>query len=54
MTGGVVAHNPLLATLAGEAFGVPVIVPPAAQFIGAFGAALLACELAALPAQGAT
>jgi predicted CoA-substrate-specific enzyme activase len=44
MTGGVVAHNPLLAALAEEAFGTPALVPPDPQFIGAFGAALLAQE----------
>lgn len=44
MTGGVVAHNPLLASLVGESFGVPVSVPPDPQFIGAFGAALFALE----------
>ncbi len=42
MTGGVVAHNPILATLAEEAFGRPVRVPPHPQLIGAFGAALFA------------
>jgi predicted CoA-substrate-specific enzyme activase len=47
MTGGVVAHNPLLASLAQEAFGIPVHVPPEPQFIGAFGAALLAQRQAA-------
>jgi len=44
MTGGVVAHNPLLVKLVGEAFGKEVIVPPNPQYIGAFGAALLAQE----------
>jgi len=42
MTGGVVAHNPVLTTLVGEAFGREALVPPAPQHIGAFGAALLA------------
>lgn len=42
LTGGVVAHNPLLRTLAEEAFQTPVLVPPEPQFTGAFGAALLA------------
>jgi predicted CoA-substrate-specific enzyme activase len=46
MTGGVVAHNPLLARLAGEAFGTAAHVPPDAQLIGALGAALFAVELA--------
>jgi predicted CoA-substrate-specific enzyme activase len=44
MTGGVVAHNPYLATLVGESFGQPVLVPPDPQHIGAFGAALFAME----------
>lgn len=42
MTGGVIAHNPLLAQLAQETFHTPVYVPPDPQFIGAFGAALVA------------
>ena len=46
MTGGVVAHNPLLVTLAGEAFGTQPLVPPDPQLIGAFGAALFAKEQA--------
>ena len=44
MTGGVVAHNPFLATLLGESFGQKVLVPPDPQHIGAFGAALFAME----------
>jgi predicted CoA-substrate-specific enzyme activase len=44
MTGGVVAHNPYLATLIGESFGQPVVVPPDPQHIGAFGAALFAMD----------
>ena len=46
MTGGVVEHNPLLATLVGEAFGAPAVVPPDAQHVGAFGAALYAKQQA--------
>lgn len=46
MTGGVAAHNPLLVDLAEEAFRMPVLVPPNAQFVGALGAALLAKERA--------
>ncbi|MFV1964150.1 MAG: acyl-CoA dehydratase activase [Pirellulaceae bacterium] len=46
ITGGVVAHNPLLAELAEEAFGRPALVPPDAQCVGALGAALLAREQA--------
>ena len=44
MTGGVVAHNPLLPRLAEEAFHTPALVPPDPQFMGAFGAALWALE----------
>jgi predicted CoA-substrate-specific enzyme activase len=46
MTGGVVAHNPILAELAGEAFGRTALVPPDAQCVGALGAAILAREQA--------
>ncbi len=46
MTGGVVAHNPVLAAVAEQAFGCPVRVPPEAQFVGALGAALFALEAA--------
>jgi len=42
MTGGVIAHNPYLATLVEESFGRPVYVPPEPQFAGALGAALFA------------
>ncbi len=45
-TGGVVAHNPLLAKMLGEAFGTEANVPPDAQYIGALGAALFAAEQA--------
>jgi predicted CoA-substrate-specific enzyme activase len=44
LTGGVVAHNPLLATIVEESFGQKVLVPPHPQHIGAFGAALYALE----------
>lgn len=44
VSGGVVAHNPLLVALIGEAFGRPPFVPPEPQFIGALGAALFAME----------
>jgi len=46
MTGGVVAHNPVLVRLVEEAFGTPVLVPPDPQYTGAFGAALFAQEQA--------
>jgi predicted CoA-substrate-specific enzyme activase len=45
-TGGVVAHNPYLAKLLGEAFGTEALVPPDPQYTGAFGAALLAMQQA--------
>ncbi len=44
MTGGVVAYNPLLTRLMGEAFGQPVHVPAEPQLVGALGAALFALE----------
>ena len=44
ITGGVVAHNPFLKELVGEAFAAPALVPPDPQHVGAFGAALLALE----------
>ena len=46
MTGGVVAWNPLLVALAGEAFGRPALVPPDPQHVGALGAALEALRSA--------
>ena len=45
-TGGVVAHNPYIAKLLGEAFGAEALVPPDPQYTGAFGAALFAMEQA--------
>ena len=47
VTGGVVAHNPYLATLVAESFGRQVLVPPDPQHVGALGAALIARESAA-------
>ncbi len=44
LTGGVVAHNRLLATLVEQAFAAEALVPPDPQHVGAFGAALLALE----------
>ncbi len=44
MTGGVVAHNPVLKGLFADAFRQEVLVPPEPQYIGAFGAALYAQE----------
>jgi len=44
LTGGVVAHNPVLADLLAESFGTEANVPPDPQYIGAFGAALFAMQ----------
>ena len=44
MTGGVVAHNPYLVTMAAEQVGRPIVVPPHPQLTGALGAALYAME----------
>lgn len=45
MTGGVVAHNPIIAELVSDALGREVLVPDYAQFTGALGAALIAMEM---------
>jgi predicted CoA-substrate-specific enzyme activase len=45
-TGGVVAHNPFLATILGQAFSTEAFIAPDAQYIGALGAALFAQETA--------
>ena len=44
MTGGVIAHNPLLTRLAEQSFEREIFVPPEPQCMGAFGAALFAME----------
>jgi len=44
LTGGVVAHNPVLADLVAESFGTEAKVPPDPQYMGAFGAALFAMQ----------
>jgi predicted CoA-substrate-specific enzyme activase len=44
MTGGVAAHNRLLAELAADYFGRAALLPPEPQFTGALGAALFAKE----------
>jgi len=44
MTGGVVAHNPTIATILEGRLGRPVTVPPQPQLTGALGAALVARE----------
>lgn len=49
MTGGVVAHNPVIAEILGERLGRDVLVPPHPQFTGALGAALSAARQAAGP-----
>lgn len=54
MTGGVVAHNPLLAEMAGECFGRPAHVPPEPQLMGALGAALFALERSTTREQART
>jgi len=54
MTGGVAAHNPALVRLVEDAFGRQVLVPPEPQFVGAFGAALFAAEMAEKTQKGAT
>jgi len=46
LTGGVIAHNPILGRLMGDSFGQAPLVPPDPQFAGAFGAALYAMEAA--------
>ena len=45
-SGGVVAHNPFLARLMGQAFGAEAHIVPDAQYTGALGAALYAAEQA--------
>ena len=42
LTGGVVAHNPVLAEMLAQLLGHSVHILPHAQLAGAFGAALLA------------
>lgn len=44
MTGGVVAHNPFLVTMAEERLGRKLLVPDHPQLTGAIGAALYAVE----------
>jgi predicted CoA-substrate-specific enzyme activase len=44
MTGGVVAHNPYLVTMAEEMIGRPVLLPEHPQLAGAIGAALYALD----------
>lgn len=51
LTGGVAEHCPILAEILGRKLGRALVVPPEAQSIGAFGAALFAWE--SRPAGGA-
>ena len=44
MTGGVVAHNPFIVTMAEEIIGRKILVPEHPQLTGAIGAALYALE----------
>jgi (R)-2-hydroxyacyl-CoA dehydratese activating ATPase len=44
ISGGVVAHNPVLAEMLAKHLGHPILILPNAQLAGAFGAALLASE----------
>jgi len=44
ITGGVIAHNPIVGHLIEEKTGATIFVPPLPQFAGAFGAALFALE----------
>lgn len=45
LTGGVVAHNPVLARIMEQLIGRPVHTPPRPQITGALGAALLARDM---------
>jgi predicted CoA-substrate-specific enzyme activase len=54
MSGGVVAHNPLVAELMEQRLGRKILLPPSPQTIGALGAALFALAANARPASGET
>ena len=45
VTGGVVAHNPIIVELISDALGREVLVPDYPQYTGALGAALIAAEI---------
>jgi len=45
MTGGVVAHNPIIVELVSETLGRAVLVPQHPQYTGALGAALIARDV---------
>jgi predicted CoA-substrate-specific enzyme activase len=51
MSGGVVAHNPIVAEIISERAGVNVEIAPHPQEMGAFGAALFAAEAKAVVAE---
>lgn len=44
MTGGVIAHNPMIADILEKQLNVDVHIPPDPQLMGAFGASLIALE----------
>jgi predicted CoA-substrate-specific enzyme activase len=44
LSGGVIAHNPIMAEMLAQHIGHPVHILPHAQLAGAFGAALLAAD----------
>jgi predicted CoA-substrate-specific enzyme activase len=52
LCGGVVAHNPTIATILAERLGRAVRVPPMPQLTGAHGAALVACGVYPAPQSG--
>ena len=45
LTGGVIAHNPVLAQIMGQLIDRSVQTPPRPQITGALGAALLARDM---------
>jgi predicted CoA-substrate-specific enzyme activase len=47
LTGGVIAHNPILKDIFKQEFGVDCLVPPDPQYIGALGAAMVGMEIEA-------
>jgi len=47
LSGGVIAHNPVMADMLAQQLGHPVHIMPHAQLAGAFGAALLAADASA-------
>lgn len=52
LSGGVVAHNPTIATILSDRLGREVSVAPRPQLTGALGAALVACGMYATPLPG--